>query len=81
MELKAHYSATDDNSGHLIRASRHSGSDPLDESPLVDRDDHAMDGGRRGAEERFEVTLRRRASVQARGLIKLRGDACWRAPL
>ncbi len=39
---------------------------PLDEPPLVERDDHAMHSGRRDAEEVQEVALRRRATVQGR---------------
>jgi hypothetical protein len=36
----------------------------LNQSALVERDNHAMDGGGRDAEEREEVTLCRRAPVQ-----------------
>ena len=38
----------------------------LNEPALVERDDHAMDGRRRDAEEVLKVTLGRRAAVQHR---------------
>ena len=37
---------------------------PLNEPPLVERDDHAMDGGLRDAKECLEVILRRRAAMR-----------------